>query len=102
MLQQTIDWLDERVDLSEIRHFIAEKGVPVHAQKIWYYLGGLTLFLLGIQLSTGILLLLYYRPSASVLSTRSRAVVMTSTFPWNERAAEIMLVSSSTGLTFEP
>ena len=55
-----IDWIDERLDLSEARRFIAEKGVPVHAQKIWYYLGGMTLFLFGVQILTGILLLLYY------------------------------------------
>src|SRR4029078_673455 len=30
----------------------------------WYYLGGLTLFLFAVQIFTGILLLLYYRPSA--------------------------------------
>ena len=29
-------WLDERIDLSGVRHFIAEKGVPVHTQKVWY------------------------------------------------------------------
>ena len=58
-------WVDERIDLSGVRHFIAEKGVPVHTQKIWYYLGGMTLFLFGVQIFTGILLLLYYRPSAS-------------------------------------
>ena len=51
-------WLDERLDLTGVRHFIAEKGVPVHTQKIWYYLGGMTLFLFGVQIFTGILLLL--------------------------------------------
>ena len=65
MLQRTVDWLDERLDLTDVKHFIAEKGVPVHTQKVWYYLGGLTLFLFGVQVFTGILLLLYYRPSAA-------------------------------------
>ena len=59
MLRRTVDWLDERLDLSEIRHFVAEKTVPVHAQKVWYYLGGITLFLFAVQVFTGILLLLY-------------------------------------------
>ena len=44
-MARIIDWVDERLDLSDIRHFIAEKGVPIHTQKIWYYLGGMTLFL---------------------------------------------------------
>ena len=65
VVQQVVDWLDERVDLSGLKHFVAKKGVPVHAQEVWYYLGGLTLFLFIVQVFTGILLLLYYRPSAS-------------------------------------
>jgi quinol-cytochrome oxidoreductase complex cytochrome b subunit len=82
MLQRAVDWLDERVDLSEIRHFIAEKGVPIHTQKVWYYLGGLTLFLLGIQLSTGILLLLYYRPSAAEAYESVQFIVTKVKFGW--------------------
>ena len=47
-----------------IRGLVAEKGVPVHPSTVWYYLGGMTLFLIGVQIVTGILLLLYYRPGA--------------------------------------
>jgi cytochrome b6 len=77
-----LDWLDERLDLSGIRHFIAEKGVPVHTQKIWYYLGGMTLFLLGVQISTGILLLLYYRPSATEAYESVQFIVTQVQFGW--------------------
>src|SRR5215475_11430411 len=74
MIQQIVDWLDERIDLSGLKHFVAEKGVPVHAQEVWYYLGGLTLFLFVVQVFTGILLLLYYRPAATeAYSSSSRA-----------------------------
>src|SRR5204862_5120450 len=65
LMAQLIEWVDERLDLSGIRHFIAEKGVPIHAQKIWYYLGGMTLFLFVVEIASGILLLLYYRPRPS-------------------------------------
>lgn len=82
MLQQTIAWLDERVDLSDVRHFIAEKGVPVHAQKVWYYLGGMTLFLFGVQVGTGILLLLYYRPSAAEAYESVQFIVTKVEFGW--------------------
>ena len=82
MLQKTIDWLDERVDLSEIRHFVAEKGVPVHTQKVWYYLGGMTLFLFGVQVATGILLLLYYRPSAAEAYESVQFIVTKVEFGW--------------------
>ena len=58
MIARIIDWVDERVNLSDMRNFIAEKQVPIHAQEIWYYLGGMTLFLFLVQVASGILLLL--------------------------------------------
>ena len=57
-------WLDERVGLADLEKLARKKQVPVHRHTIWYYLGGMTLFLFVIQVSTGILLLFYYRPSA--------------------------------------
>ncbi len=82
MLQQSIAWLDERVDLSGLRHFVAEKGVPIHTQKVWYYLGGMTLFLFGVQVATGILLLLYYRPSANEAYESVQFIVTKVEFGW--------------------
>jgi cytochrome b6 len=79
---RVIEWLDARVDLSGLRHFLAEKSVPVHTQKIWYYLGGMTLFLLGVQLATGILLLLYYRPSAEEAYESVQFIVTQVEFGW--------------------
>jgi cytochrome b6 len=57
-------WLDERFGLEAAIHFASKKTVPIHKHSIWYYFGGMTLFLFGVQVTTGILLLLYYRPSA--------------------------------------
>lgn len=57
-------WIDERIDLSGLVHFTEKKVVPVHRHHFWYGMGGVTLFLFMIQIVTGILLLLYYRPSA--------------------------------------
>src|SRR5215471_10947258 len=82
LLQQTIAWLDERVDLGDVKHFVSEKGVPVHAQKVWYYLGGLTLFLFAVQVATGILLLLYYRPSASEAYESVQFIITKVQFGW--------------------
>ncbi|MEW6322360.1 MAG: cytochrome bc complex cytochrome b subunit [Acidobacteriota bacterium] len=77
-----VAWLDERVDLSGLRHFVAEKTVPVHAHKVWYYMGGLALFLFLVQVATGILLLLYYRPSASEAYESVKFIVSTVEFGW--------------------
>jgi cytochrome b6 len=56
--------MDERVGLADLEKLAHKKQVPVHRHRVWYYFGGMTLFLFGIQVVTGILLLLYYRPSA--------------------------------------
>jgi len=82
MVQQVVNWLDERIDLSGLRHFVAEKGVPIHAQEIWYYLGGLTLFLFAVQVFTGILLLLYYRPAATEAYESVQFIVTRVPFGW--------------------
>jgi cytochrome b6 len=57
-------WLDQRVGLADLEKLARKKEIPVHRHTVWYYLGGMTLFLFAIQVSTGILLLFYYRPSA--------------------------------------
>lgn len=57
-------WLDERVGLAELEKLVKKKEIPVHRHTLWYYFGGMTLFLFMIQVATGILLLFYYRPSA--------------------------------------
>ena len=82
MITRLIGWVDERVDLSDVRHFVAEKGVPIHTQKIWYYLGGMTLFLFMVQVASGILLLLYYRPSADEAYESVQFIVTQVEFGW--------------------
>lgn len=57
-------WMDERVGLADLEKLAHKKQVPIHRHRVWYYFGGMTLFLFTIQVVTGILLLLYYRPSA--------------------------------------
>ena len=52
MTEQLFAWLDERLDLSALRAFVAEKTVPVHRHSMWYYMGGITLFLVGVQVAT--------------------------------------------------
>jgi quinol-cytochrome oxidoreductase complex cytochrome b subunit len=57
-------WLDERIGLAELEKLAKKKQVPVHRHGLWYYFGGMTLFLFVVQVASGILLLFYYRPSA--------------------------------------
>ena len=54
-------WVDDRVHLEDLVKFMGKKYVPIHRHSVWYYFGGVSLFLFIIQVVTGILLLLYYK-----------------------------------------
>ncbi len=79
-------WLEERLALSAVRDFIAHKTVPRHSATIWYYFGGITLFLFGIQVVTGILLLLYYRPTPSEAYESVQFIMTRVSFGWLVRS----------------
>jgi cytochrome b6 len=79
-------WLNERYGLDSVIHFARKKQVPIHRESVWYYFGGVTLFLFIIQVLTGILLLLYYRPGADT-SFESVQFLMTKVqFGWLVRS----------------
>ena len=75
-------WLEERIDLGAIKHLLHKKVVPVHRHSIWYYFGGMTLFLFVIQVVTGILLTLYYRPSAEEAYQSVQFIMTEVQFGW--------------------
>ncbi len=81
-VKRIIDWIEERVDVSAARHLIQEKVVPVHHHTIWYYFGGMTLFLFIIQVITGILLTLYYRPGAEEAYESVQFIMTEVQFGW--------------------
>jgi len=43
--------------------FFRHKSVPQHRHAAWYSVGGIVLFFFAVQIVTGILLMVYYRPS---------------------------------------
>jgi len=52
-------WVRDRLGWDGLAHLIAKKEVPIHRYTVYYYLGGMALFLFLVQVATGILLLLY-------------------------------------------
>lgn len=76
------DWLDERVHLESLRQFMSKKAVPQHRHSIWYYFGGMTLFLFFVQVGTGILLTMYYRPSAEEAYESVQFIMTEVKFGW--------------------
>jgi len=75
-------WLEERLGLAPVIRLIEHKTVPVHRHTIWYYLGGMTLFLFVTQVVTGILLLLYYRPSSEGAYESVQFIMGQVSFGW--------------------
>lgn len=75
-------WLDDRLSLSTIRDVAAHKTVPSHRHSVLYYLGGMTLFFFIVQVATGILLMLYYRPSAEEAFESIEFIMTTVPFGW--------------------
>jgi cytochrome b6 len=79
-------WVDERLGLETVKTLAKKKEVPVHKHTVWYYLGGMTLFLFIIQVSTGILLLFYYRPSAEEAFESVQFLMAEVEFGWLVRS----------------
>lgn len=75
-------WLDERLSISTIIGVAKKKEVPLHRHSVWYYFGGMTLFLFTVQVVTGILLLLYYRPSAENAFESVQFIITEVQFGW--------------------
>lgn len=82
ILSKIISAIDERYDLTPVRTLLEHKKVPEHKHSIWYYMGGVTLFLFFVQLFTGILLLLYYRPGVDSAYESVRFIVTEVKFGW--------------------
>lgn len=76
------DWFTDRLGLAGVREFLNHKVVPVHSATRWYYFGGISLFLLTIQIITGILLLLYYRPTVAEAFDSVRFIMTRVEFGW--------------------
>ena len=58
-------WIDERFPMSTLwKEHMSEYLAPVNFN-FWYYFGSLALFVLGLQIVTGIFLTMSYKPSAA-------------------------------------
>ncbi len=76
------EWIDERLELSGLVEFMGKKYVPVHRHSVWYYFGGVSLFLFIIQVVTGILLLLYYKSGEQLAFESIQFIMSKVQFGW--------------------
>lgn len=75
-------WLDDRLHLNDLVTFMSKKTVPMHRGSLWYYFGGVTLFLFIVQVFTGILLLLYYKGSEELAFESIQFLMSKVSFGW--------------------
>lgn len=68
MIQKLYDWIDERLDVAPIWRDIADHEVPEHVNPAYHFsafvycFGGLTFFVVVIQVLSGMFLTMYYVP----------------------------------------
>jgi cytochrome b6 len=82
MWKRLYAWFDDRVRLKDLVEFAGKKYVPLHRHSVWYYFGGVSLFLFIIQVITGILLLLYYKGSEQLAFESIQFIMSKVEFGW--------------------
>ncbi|MCP4568919.1 MAG: cytochrome bc complex cytochrome b subunit [FCB group bacterium] len=92
-------WIDQRLHIKTLVDYMSHKTVPQHSGSIWYFFGGITLFFFIVQVITGILLLLYYRPGADSAYESVKFIISEVSFGWLIRAlhswsANLMILSA--------
>ena len=81
-LSKSYDWINERVELDGLVEYMGKKYVPVNNHSVWYYFGGVSLFLFIIQVVTGILLLLYYKGGEALAFESIQFIMSKVQFGW--------------------
>ncbi|OGR61227.1 MAG: hypothetical protein A2X36_13095 [Elusimicrobia bacterium GWA2_69_24] len=86
MIDLLRSWLDERYQLNSFLEWARHKTVPVHRWTVFYYTGGVCLFLFLVQIATGILLLMYYRVGAESSYESVRFITSQVEYGWLMRS----------------
>jgi quinol-cytochrome oxidoreductase complex cytochrome b subunit len=72
----------DRLGLESLLALAVKKQVPIHGTTVCYFLGGMAVFLFVIQVITGALLSLYYKPSPDQAFESVRAIMTEVDYGW--------------------
>ena len=100
LLKRVTAFFVERLGLDSALALAAKKHVPIHRTTSFYFLGGMALFLFGIQVATGILLALYYKPSPDQAFESVRAIMTEIDFGWLIRSIHSWSANLLIGVLF--
>jgi ubiquinol-cytochrome c reductase cytochrome b subunit len=89
-------WFEERLRASDLFAALLHVRIPAAAKT--YYLGGITLFLFGVQVVTGTLLALYYKPTPDTAYDSVKYITSVVDFGWLIRSihhwgANLMIIT---------
>ena len=92
------NYVVDRLGLGDILKVASKKTVPVHKSSFWYYWGGISLFCFIVQVVTGVLLMVYFRPGPDAYES-VRQITFEIHFGWLIRSvhnwsANLFLVSA--------
>lgn len=80
--QKLKNWILERYDIGAAKNLIRKKYVPSHNYEIFYYSGGIVLFLFFLQFLSGFALALYYVPHPEYANKNIVDIVSKLNFGW--------------------
>jgi quinol-cytochrome oxidoreductase complex cytochrome b subunit len=93
-------YLADRAGLDAMVQLGVKKRVPIHASTLFYFLGGMALFLFAVQVATGVLLSLYYKPSPEQAFTSVQAIMTEVKFGWLIRSVHSWGANLIVGVLF--
>lgn len=94
------EFLRERLGLDDLQQLARRKRVPIHGSTPFYLFGGMALFLFMIQIVTGILLSLYYKPSPDQAFESVQAIMTEVDYGWLIRSAHSWSANLLVGVLF--
>jgi cytochrome b6 len=97
---RVLDWFRARLPIDALSEFARHKQVPRYRGSIWYYFGGVSLFLFIIQVITGILLVMYYQPGVQTGYESVRFIVVHVKFGWLVRSIHTWSANLMIGSVF--
>lgn len=95
-----LEWLRGRVPVDSVIEFSRHKRVPLSPGTVWFYFGGIALFLFITQVVTGILLMMYYQPGAQTAFESVRFTVVYVKFGWLIRSIHTWSANLMIGAVF--
>lgn len=99
-MSKSLQFISDRFPIDGALEQLKKKRVPVHKHGLFYYLGGICLYLMIVQIITGILLLFYYQPTEAQAYESVRFLMTKVSFGWLVRSVHAWSANILIGAVF--